>query len=403
MLEINLDKKEKYILGCSFGPDSMALFHLLYNNGYNFVVCNIDYNYRPESKWETDSIEKICKEKNVPFYTKNVLFSTNFHNFEAWARKIRYDFFKEIGKSLGIYNILIAHQKDELLETYLFQKERNSIVSFYGLADEYVEDNFKIIRPLLSYSKKDILDFLDQNGYEYSIDPTNFDTKLTRNHFRHEVLKEMSEKEKESLIIEINEKNNINDLENNEINCFLSDYISLEFIRNRDIKFLQKLIIRMLERNKISRTVSFDTAKALYIAVQQNKEWTFDIANNISIYFDTKTLSYIDKTIDYELPITNEIIKVNFNLLEGENPENFVIKPAKLGSNYKISNYFVKINRLFIDWKMPHFIRNFYPAIFDETGNIVYLPRYREKYIKKNNSIMDFDLNNFYNYLRNMM
>ena len=140
----------------------MALFHLLYNNGYNFVVCNIDYNYRPESKWETDSIEKICKEKNVPFYTKNVLFSTNFHNFEAWARKIRYDFFKEIGKSLGIYNILIAHQKDELLETYLFQKERNSIVSFYGLADEYAEDNFKIIRPLLSYSKKDILDFFIQ-------------------------------------------------------------------------------------------------------------------------------------------------------------------------------------------------------------------------------------------------
>ena len=60
MLEINLDKKEKYILGCSFGPDSMALFHLLYNNGYNFVVCNIDYNYLCEKSDKVIQIEKQC-------------------------------------------------------------------------------------------------------------------------------------------------------------------------------------------------------------------------------------------------------------------------------------------------------------------------------------------------------
>lgn len=99
---LKLDKKKKYILGCSFGPDSMALFFMLLKENYDFVVCNIDYNYRPESKRETDSIEAVCKQKNIRFYTKNVLFSTNFHNFEARARKIRYDFSKKSVEKLGI-------------------------------------------------------------------------------------------------------------------------------------------------------------------------------------------------------------------------------------------------------------------------------------------------------------
>ena len=64
---LKLDKKKKYILGCSFGPDSMALFFMLLKENYDFVVCNIDYNYRPESKRETDSIEAVCKQKKIRF------------------------------------------------------------------------------------------------------------------------------------------------------------------------------------------------------------------------------------------------------------------------------------------------------------------------------------------------
>ena len=44
---LKLDKKKKYIVGCSFGPDSMALFFMLLKENYDFVVLNIDYNYRP--------------------------------------------------------------------------------------------------------------------------------------------------------------------------------------------------------------------------------------------------------------------------------------------------------------------------------------------------------------------
>ena len=92
-MKLNLNKKDKYILGCSSGPDSMALFYMLLNGNYNFIVCNIDYNYRDKSYEETDLVREECKKYNIPFYTKSVLFQPNFGNFEAWARDIRYDYF----------------------------------------------------------------------------------------------------------------------------------------------------------------------------------------------------------------------------------------------------------------------------------------------------------------------
>ena len=118
-MKINLDKNKKYILGCSSGPDSMCLFSLLLKENINFVVANIDYNYREGSIEETELVRNYCEQNNIDFYTKSVQYSTNFHNFEAWAREIRYDFFNELGEKLNIENILIAHNQDDLIETYL--------------------------------------------------------------------------------------------------------------------------------------------------------------------------------------------------------------------------------------------------------------------------------------------
>ncbi|HOH94654.1 MAG TPA: ATP-binding protein, partial [Bacilli bacterium] len=42
-MQINLDHNKKYLLACSYGPDSMALFSLLLKGNYNFVVAHINY------------------------------------------------------------------------------------------------------------------------------------------------------------------------------------------------------------------------------------------------------------------------------------------------------------------------------------------------------------------------
>ena len=65
---LNLNKENKYLLACSFGPDSMALLGMLLEGGYNFVVANVNYNLRPESTKESEDLKKFCEEKGLKLF-----------------------------------------------------------------------------------------------------------------------------------------------------------------------------------------------------------------------------------------------------------------------------------------------------------------------------------------------
>ena len=95
-MELKFDKTKTYILACSFGPDSMALFNMLLKQEYKFVVCHVNYNTRKESNYEAKSLHEFCKKHNIEMYLKSVKYSQEDGNFEAWAREVRYSFFKEI-------------------------------------------------------------------------------------------------------------------------------------------------------------------------------------------------------------------------------------------------------------------------------------------------------------------
>ena len=62
---LNLDKNKKYLLACSYGPDSMYLFSLLLKEGYNFSAAHVNYHFRKESDDEEKALRKYCYENNV--------------------------------------------------------------------------------------------------------------------------------------------------------------------------------------------------------------------------------------------------------------------------------------------------------------------------------------------------
>ena len=62
---LNLDHSKKYLLACSFGPDSMALFSLLLEYGFNFDVAHVNYHLRKESDAEENGLKSFCDEKMV--------------------------------------------------------------------------------------------------------------------------------------------------------------------------------------------------------------------------------------------------------------------------------------------------------------------------------------------------
>ena len=206
MIKIKLDKKQKYLLACSYGPDSMALFSLLLKEQYNFEVAHVNYGLREEAKQETENLVEFCKKNNVIIHT---LFVTEKieKNIEEKCREIRYSYFKTIIEKEGFDGLLVAHNQDDSFETYFLQKKRKNIVEYYGLNFSSEMNGYYVYRPLLEYSKEELQKYNDKNGVPYAIDKSNLDDKFERNKIRHNVIQKLTNLERQKLGIEILEAN----------------------------------------------------------------------------------------------------------------------------------------------------------------------------------------------------
>ena len=109
---LNLDRNKKYLLACSFGPDSMCLLHMLYNEGYNFGVAHVNYHFREDSDDEEARLSIYCMDRRIRFY-RYENYEKVKSNLEEKAREIRYNFFKTIYDKDGYDALLVAHHKDD--------------------------------------------------------------------------------------------------------------------------------------------------------------------------------------------------------------------------------------------------------------------------------------------------
>lgn len=392
-IKLGLDKNKKYIVACSFGPDSMALLNLCLENKLNISVAHVNYYHRDESLLEEKELRKFCKEKKIHLSVLNLKNKKVIGNFEAWAREQRYSFFSKFLKKEKAEAVLVAHHQDDLIETYLMQKKRRNYVKRYGIAYETEINGVKIIRPLLDYKKDDLLCYCKQNKIPYSIDKTNLTNELTRNKIRHEIVEKLNEKERAKILKEINskKKNSIKFKTTWDLKEFLSlDYASFIFLIDECLK---KAESHKDISEKFYKVVlkSFSSSKA-NVVVEINEYLMLNKANE-KVYFINRK-----KIEDYEIKINkNEVIKTEFltidlsnnfkerNLTEKSFP--ITIKNINPSDEIKVTDYQVKVRRLFIDWKMPAFLRKMWPGIYDKNGTLMYTPRYREKYTNKHKSV----------------
>ncbi|MFA5916778.1 MAG: tRNA lysidine(34) synthetase TilS [Candidatus Gracilibacteria bacterium] len=253
-LEKYYSPDDKIILACSTGPDSMYLLYEILKTTYkdNLVACYFNHKLRIEADEEEIFLEKLGKKLGFQVEIgsadiKAIHKKVSSKSIEEIAREKRYQFLNAI---LNIHNskyILTAHHLDDKIETFFFNLARGSKIT--GLIN-MTEQNGCILRPLLNLEKSKILNYLDENKLEYRIDKTNFDSEITRNHLRNEVIPKFGK-------INLNFKENINNfmsyLENvkefidEEVKKFLKEdgFFSLKEFKNNNL-FLQKEIIRYI-------------------------------------------------------------------------------------------------------------------------------------------------------------
>ncbi|WP_339022782.1 tRNA lysidine(34) synthetase TilS [Spiroplasma endosymbiont of Crioceris asparagi] len=236
----------KIVVGVSGGPDSMFLLNkILKEKKYkDLIVCHVNYHLREESNFDQEIVEKYCKSKNIKLEVLDLNYKTG--NVEEWARVQRYYFFQKILKKNNFDVVCVAHIQNDLIETYLIQKQRQNIVNFYGLKKEQHFDKIKVIRPIIEFKKSDILKLLHQENVNYAIDKSNFDTKYLRNKIR----KELDESSFEKLLSEIKEKNKaIEIFYKNNTAKFQNNYFNEDILKEMNDLDKQRFIFEWIKFN----------------------------------------------------------------------------------------------------------------------------------------------------------
>lgn len=393
--------QEKYLLACSFGPDSMALLHSLLTYTKNIIVCHVNYHQRKESDDEENGLKKFCSDQKIIF--ESIDAPKKFKgNFQAEARKFRYTFFKEIYQKYNAKGLFIAHQEDDVIETYLMQKRRKIRVKQYGLAAISTFLDMQLIRPLLIYSKKDIYDYCRENLIPYSLDSSNFETKYLRNKIRLEIVENLTTIERFQLLNSMRTDNEKLIYLRLELMPLIDGkgQIEIHKIRGLNDEQFQEIIYLVFDQKKYPYSISKKQLNEIKKMIQNDKpnisvflRENFMIIKEYNLLLFTKLNN--DIAYSYKLEKPSELMTPYFELdfsngAKDRNiyPEDYpiTIRTYEKGDVYKINDYFVQVRRLFIDWKMPLRLRSLWPLVTNNKGEIIYIPRYRNDFVDQHHS-----------------
>ncbi len=183
----SVNSNNKFILGLSGGIDSMALLHLIKNfidDTRNLSIkCTpliIDHNLRDESERESKEVKKISQNLGFDTQIKKITLSKPNGNIQNWARKQRRNILFQKCLELSA-NLILGHHFDDQAETLFMRITRGSALDgLSGMSEITSWNGIFIIRPLLSYKKEQIKNYVRNKKICYFEDSSNINDKFER-------------------------------------------------------------------------------------------------------------------------------------------------------------------------------------------------------------------------------
>jgi tRNA(Ile)-lysidine synthase len=177
-------------IAVSGGPDSVALLAAMVSiasvRELFLLVLHVNHGLRPEADAEQQLVESLCQRWRISYRVEKLTPPVTQSGIEIWARTARYHFFERVRNEQQLDAVAVAHTRDDQAETVLFRFLRGS--ARRGLAGiPPIRDGW-IVRPLLGCSRQEILQYLNIQQIPFVIDPSNADTRYTRNKIRHQLL-----------------------------------------------------------------------------------------------------------------------------------------------------------------------------------------------------------------------
>jgi len=410
--DIKINSNSPIVIGCSAGPDSMALLHYLHTNLKNtIIVAHINHNVRTQSIEEENYLSTYCKQNNIIF-EKTIINSYQENNFENEARKKRYAFYKKILNKYNTKYLFLAHHGDDLIETILMKIARGSNLEGYaGIKKISKQNDYYIIRPLLKYTKEDLINYNKINKVKYYIDKSNEDITYTRNRYRQNILP-LLKKENPNIHEQFLKYSNTlleynNYIEEEILNIYpkvINNYtLNIELFKTYH-PFLQKNLLYKYLNNYYNNEPNIIKDKHITDIINLINNPKPNLTINLPLNkLATKTYNYLsletntnklEKNYKIELKDINTIEnitikKINNTNLDGNDICRLNSKKIALPlyiRNRQPGDYIEtkglngkkKIKEIFIEEKIPKHIRETYPILVDNNNQIIWIPNIKK-------------------------
>lgn len=216
-----LDKK--IILSVSGGVDSLVLFHILKELGFELVVVHFNHQKRASSIKEALYLEQLMKQENIVY--EYFVLDIPLKNFQNEAHLLRKKLLMETAQKYHTDVIVTAHHLNDLAESILMKLSRGSnLLGYAGIRKDYYKYKMHFVKPLLDTTKEEILRYAKEQNITYFEDESNQEDSYTRNRYRHHIVPTLIE-ENNAFLDKIK-----------QYNITLTE--SFDFIRKQTIKFL---------------------------------------------------------------------------------------------------------------------------------------------------------------------
>ena len=386
-----IKKNDKILIAFSGGPDSVFLFYLLnyLKSEYNLEIAlmYVNHNLRTDVDNDLNFVKDFSKKNDVKLYIESV--DVNSHSkkmkksIELAARELRYEALEKVFQKEGFTKIATGHNLDDNVETFIFRLLRGtSIRGLKGIPR--VREN--IIRPILQFEKKNIVNFLEELNQKFIIDYTNDEIDYTRNFIRNEVFPKFIQinprfKDKiNNLILEINDR----DEKNIEVNMSKDKFV--RYLENKGVKEISREKIDKIYENIFNENGLIDSkgSKEFYLGngkilqkkygqlkvveKEEKKDYNIEviIKKNQSVeWYNYKIILYEN----FEIFEKNFFKKNNqeYNYYEIESDleiGKLVVRSRKAGDTILGKNSeHQKIKKILIDEKIPKWERDKIPII----------------------------------------
>jgi len=186
---LGVDQGERVAVAFSGGSDSVALLNSMHSLGYDCVALHCNFNLRG-SESERDELFCVKMAERLGIEIRVTRFDTLSEkrageSLEMVCRRLRYSWFGQQKKELGIRYLLTGHHRDDSAETMFLNLFRGTGMRGISGIKPFSDSR---LSPMCRLSRTEIIDYLRQKGLEYVTDSSNLETKYNRNKIRNKIM-----------------------------------------------------------------------------------------------------------------------------------------------------------------------------------------------------------------------